>query len=59
MTIKEFSNTKFTGEMKVSYKGKIYNLRSINFEEYLFGLQLEQTSPGLDWVRIENCELIA
>jgi len=37
MTIEEFNETKFTGKMQLTYKGRVRDLFSVNFQEALRG----------------------
>ena len=57
MTTEEFKNTKFRALMKVAYKGKEYNLISVNFAENLVAINID-TDEDLYWIRCENCEII-
>ncbi len=61
MTIEQFKTTRFTGGMKVKYRDdKIYDLASVDFQEYLIGIT-GYTSGGYEgdvqWVRCENVEI--
>lgn len=62
MTREEFAQTRFTANMKAEYKGHIYNVISVNFEEGLFGLfDSEIDFDGNDdlfWVRCESVKLV-
>jgi hypothetical protein len=62
MKIEEFDNTEFGKGLKGLYKGQAYLIKSIDFEERLVGLLLEDNEEGddyeLSWVRCENIELI-
>ncbi len=59
MTIEEFDNKRFGNSDAVEYKGEIYNLRKVDFEERLFGLIKDGEDPDdITWIRCENAELI-
>lgn len=58
MTIKEFDNTKWTGQMKCRYKLKEYDIVSVDFEERLIAIQETNDEEQLDWKRCENVTLI-
>ena len=62
MTIQEFDNTGFTGNMRCLYKGKEYDIYSVDFEERLIAIsesnQEVDIDTLLDWKRCENVELI-
>lgn len=63
MTIEEFDKTGFTGQMKCEYKGKEYDIYSVDFEEKIiaidetgnFGLDNDYS---LDWKRCENITIL-
>ena len=38
MTIEEFDKARFTGQMKCKYKGKEYDIISVDFEERIIGI---------------------
>lgn len=60
MTIDEFKAYRFHSGMKAIYKGCVYQISSVNFEEFLFGLSDENFDDNDDliWVRCENAEVI-
>jgi hypothetical protein len=62
MTLEEFSNTRFGFGMRAIYKGQVYLVKTVDFEESLLGLLLPDNQEGDDWevswVRCENIELI-
>ena len=63
MTKQEFDQTAFSAGVQFKYRGFVYGLVSVNFQEKLIGLY-----DGLDakdceeqdvmWVRCENAELL-
>lgn len=60
MTIDEFNKTAFYPGMRAIYKGNVYTLATVDFDEALIallGVVLGQNEPS--WVRCENIELIA
>jgi hypothetical protein len=60
MTQGEFDSIGWTGQMKCNYKGGIYGIGSVCFEERLVGLSDYCTCAyvgDLQWVRCENIEL--
>jgi hypothetical protein len=57
MTREEFRNARFGNHDQVEYKGQYYNISSVDFEEDLFGI--EMNIPGGDegditWIRCES-----
>lgn len=62
MTIQEFDNTRFTGNMRCLYKSKEYPILSVDFEERLIAInetnQEVTDDMQLDWKRCENITLI-
>ncbi len=58
MTIEEFDNTGFTGNMRCLYQGKEYPIFSVDFEERLIAInennQEVTDDMQLDWKRCEN-----
>ena len=63
MTIEEFDNTGFTGQMTWMYKGKEYPIYMVDFEERLIAINETQSESYdevtfLDWKRCENVELV-
>jgi hypothetical protein len=60
MTIEEFDNAKFNIATQIKYKGDMYQINSVSFDDKLIGLDdgfLENETITL-WVRCENCEII-
>lgn len=63
MTAEEFDKTGFTGQMKCEYKGKEYDIFSVDFEERIIAIDETGTfefdgDGGLSWKRCENITLI-
>jgi len=59
MTIEEFNNTLWAGNMFALYKGVRYQIGASDFEEALVGLVgVVQGSDDLNWVRCENIEVV-
>lgn len=63
MTIEEFDKTGFTGQMKCEYKGKEYDIISVDFEERIIAIDETGTyeydgENGLDWKRCENITIL-
>lgn len=63
MTIEEFDQTRWTGNMRCLYKEKEYPIYSVDFEERIIaidevGLFEINEKDGLDWKRCENITLI-
>lgn len=62
MTIDQFDNTGFTGNMRCLFKGKEYPIYSVDFEERLIAINetnREVTDDmNFDWKRCENVELL-
>jgi hypothetical protein len=62
MTSEEFDKTGFGGKMKCEYKGKIYDIYSVDFEERLIAIcetndEIDENN-SLDWKRCENVTII-
>ena len=62
MEVADFDKALFSAGMTAEYKGELYAIASINFEEKLFGLiEIECTENCSDddvfWVRCENAEV--
>lgn len=60
MTIEEFNNTKFSIHDWAIYKGAKYKIASVDFEEQLIGLLMNndpENPKEISWVRCENAEL--
>lgn len=58
MTLEEFKNQAWGYGMKAEYKGGVFDIGSVDFEESLVGLH--EVIPNLDeitWVRCENISL--
>ena len=58
MTIEQFDLTGFTGNMRVEYEGKIYDIESVDFQEKLIAIDIYADANDLKWVRCENIKLI-
>lgn len=59
MTIQEFNNTGWHGNMFAIYKGKHYPIASCDFEEALIALDgVVAGSDDPSWVRCENVDLV-
>lgn len=63
MTIEEFDKTGFTIGMKCEYKGKQYDIISVDFEERIIAINQfdsfdDNVANDLDWKRCENIKLI-
>lgn len=62
MSIEQFNQTGFTGNMRCRFQGKTYCIASVDFEENLIGIYEEiQGCDNLDeisWKRCENIDLI-
>lgn len=58
MTIEDFDKTAFRAGMKVEYKGKNYDLSSVNFEEKLIGFDVDESDDDPMWARCENVQLL-
>jgi len=61
MTIDEFNNTGFTGNMFARYDNDVWFVMSVDFQEALFGLTPHKKECPADewrWCRCENVELI-
>jgi len=63
MTFEEFDKTGFTGRMKCEYKGKEYDIISVDFEERIIGINEfdsfdDNGSDDLDWKRCENITIL-
>jgi hypothetical protein len=62
MTIDEFNKMRFGAGMKIFYKGKEYDIRSVDFEEALIGIDekiLGGDEGDISWKRCENCQLVS
>jgi len=57
MTLEEFDNTRFTGNMMFKIHGEIREICSVDFQEKLIAFNVEN-DEDLHWARCENCELI-
>jgi hypothetical protein len=58
MTQEEFNATKFKARMKALVNGKEKDIISVDFERQMIGLEIADNSKKIDWVRIENLELV-
>ena len=63
MKQEEFDNTSFGSGMRFNYRGVIYDLAAVNFEERLLGLTDsadfdDESDDDITWVRCESVELI-
>lgn len=60
MTIAEFNSMGWTPGMKASYRGKVYDVATVDFDEQLVGLILHpESDPDLAvMVRCENVTLV-
>ena len=60
MTREEFNNYAFGANMEISYKGRIYELVSIDFEEGLIGYDMGEASDNdVSWARCESITIIS
>lgn len=57
MTKSEFTETKFSNQTELIYKGKKYKLHSVDFGEGIITLLDDPDADGDIIVRYENCEL--
>jgi hypothetical protein len=55
MTKEEFKNTQFNINTLIDYKGRSYPVYSVDFQEELIGLNIEDEC--VKWVRYENCKV--
>ena len=59
MTREEFNNYSFGGGMEISYKGNVYPLVSVDFEEGLIGYDMGGDSDNdVCWARCENIVIL-
>jgi hypothetical protein len=61
MTIEEFNKLRFGAGDQVIFKGEIYDLVSVDFEEALIGIDerlVGSEEDDISWKRCENCELV-
>lgn len=61
MTKTELRSHVFKAGDKAKYKGKIYKIKSVDFQECLFGLRMNISGGDPDdviWVRCENVEYL-
>lgn len=58
MTIEDFDSMKFRAGMKALINGKEKDIVSVDFEQRLIGLEIEGDDENIDWVRIDNLELV-
>jgi hypothetical protein len=57
MTEEEFNNTKWGANMEMRYKGKIYPIAAVDFEERLIAYPCDNFQE-MSWVRCENVKVI-
>jgi len=57
MTIDQFDKTGFTGNQRVVYNCKEYDLYSVDFQEKLLAINYWNDENDLKWVRCENVKL--
>ena len=57
MTQNEFDNKQWGCVMEAKYKGEIYSVGSVNFEEKLIGLDIGNSYYF--WVRCENITIVS
>lgn len=57
MSIEEFNNARFGSGMHAEYKGDIYPIISVDFEEKLIGIDTQNDGESY-WVRCENVKRI-
>jgi predicted Mrr-cat superfamily restriction endonuclease len=62
MTQAEFSKTRWGKGMRALYRGEIYLIAQVDFEEYLIGMVTERYESNpyetMSWARCENVELV-
>jgi hypothetical protein len=61
MSIEDFNDTRFTHNQSVMYKGDVYKLKAVDFEEALLGIDEKIPGTGkryISWKRCENIEII-
>ena len=56
MNYEQFNAQRWGYGMSCTYKGKVREIASVDFEEGLVGLSDREET--IQWVRHENCELI-
>jgi len=57
MNVEAFDSVKWTGQMRVEYKNKIYDVASVDFEERLIGISGYcdgGDESDVQWIRCEN-----
>jgi len=62
MTLEDFSKTKFTGNMRVEFKGRERDLFTVNFDQGLIGLVEDcsgHDNGDIEWVRCENVAILS
>lgn len=59
MTQEEFGAMKFRAGMKALINGKEKDIVSVDFDQSLIGLEIEGDQENIDWVRIENLEIVS
>lgn len=58
MTTEEFDNFKFIHGLKAEYKGRVYNVISVDFEEKLIAIDEFGDGTYESWKRCENIKII-
>ena len=62
MTKEEFTNQKWGAKMQCGYRGEVYRIISVNFEEMLVGLiphdEFQDKDSEITWARCENIQLL-
>lgn len=59
MTIEEFSKTSFGAGMTATIKGVKHNIISIDFDQFLIGIDEFKDGETISWYRCENAEVHA
>lgn len=59
MSIDDFNKYAFTGGMTASFKGDIYDIGSVDFDQCLIGLDDPANRDELRWGRCENVDVIS
>ncbi len=63
MTKDEFYNTRFVADSKCIYKGIVWNVVAVDFEEELIAIPNEEgitveVADQMQWIRCENAEML-
>lgn len=62
MTIEQFEKTSFSGNSKIIYDGKTYDVIMVDFQESLIAIDEfpddDDENKQLSWKRCENCEIV-